>query len=142
MIDNTEHKEKEVFKVPEGYFEDLTGSLMAQVSSDKAGKKTPVLVMARPHLMLAAAMLAFVIVSYSVLKLMLPGKSDSLPGIEYAMIEDYLVPNLDEVELYELIAQADSETNPDDELSFEQVEEIIDYLIDLEIDDKEIISID
>ncbi len=141
MIDNIENKEKELFKVPDAYFEEFTESIMEKVNVEKSGKKANIFTLARPHLMLAASMIGLVIVSYSLLKLFIPGDNDSVSGSEIAFIEDYLAPDLDEVELYELLAQADTETGMEDLLSLEQSEEIIDFLIDLEIDESEIIDI-
>lgn len=141
MIDLMKNKDKEAFKVPDGYFEDLTDNIMEKVKTRKIPKKTSLFTLVRPHLMMAASMTVFVIISYTLLKMVLPSVNNTETYSELAFIENYLGDELEEAELYNLLDKADTETGEADELSLEESDEIIDFLIDHKISYNEISTI-
>ena len=95
-------------KIPENYFEDLTGTVL---------KKAGIITIIRPHLTLAAAMIAFAVISYLAIEFLIPQEDSEQIEIEYSELTEYL----------------------NDEINI-PVQDIIDYLIETNIDYTEILE--
>jgi len=118
------------FKVPENYFDELAGKIVRKVSGTDVKKRVRLYSLAKPHLMLAAAMIGFVIISYAGLKLILPDREAGFPDMNFAEytelflyeIDDYLIINeLKATDSYQFAKRLDNE-------------DIIEYLINEDIE--------
>jgi hypothetical protein len=123
-------QDKNPFRSPEGYFEAFTRTLMNKIEEPQVKEKVRFLSVIRPHLMIAAAILGFVVISYTALKYLIPEQSDFDMNIETADLTDYLSYQADEASILEYI---DIEYKEFWEFDLED-EEIIDYLIKEDID--------
>jgi hypothetical protein len=123
-------QDKNPFRSPEGYFEAFTRTLMNKIEEPQVKEKVRFLSVIRPHLMIAAAILGFVVISYTALKYLIPEQSDFDMNIETADLTDYLSYQADEASILEYI---DIEYEEFWEFDLED-EEIIDYLIKEDID--------
>ncbi|MEZ4999235.1 MAG: hypothetical protein R2744_06055 [Bacteroidales bacterium] len=132
-IENRDRKEP--FRVPDDYFESMTGKLMQSVTESGEIGRRGILRILKPHLTLAAAMVALVVVTYTGLRLILPseGGFSNPAGSELA---EYLGNEVDE---YLLI---DELTSPAEEPGLTSLtdDEIISYLVDNGIDNNIIID--
>jgi hypothetical protein len=114
------------FRVPDNYFDEVKRDIYAKTrDAGKKESKKGIFTVLKPAIMMAAAMLTFVIISYSILKLLFP---------EYNRTEDQnfseLVYHFDEAELIDEL----SENNDYEEALPAEQAEIIDYLMDSDID--------
>ena len=141
MTNKKENKREDVFRVPENYFEEFTERVTNEVKSEKSKGKVRFLDIVKPHLMLAASMVAIFLVSYTLLRLFLPELDRSSNGITQNDIEDLLLYEMNEEEMFELLAGMGNQDYPGD--SFERIpdEDIIDYLMESEIYYEEIIQL-
>ena len=120
------------FRVPDNYFDEVKRDIFAKTRGEENKKnKRGISRVLKPAIMMAAAMLAFVIISYSILKLLFP---------EYNSAEKQnfseLVYDFDEAELIdELVGH-----NNDEEALPAERSEIIDYLMDNNVDYHSIIE--
>ena len=133
MKENRAYTENKGFKIPESYFEDFTENLMQEIGKSEQGKKTQFITMAKPHLMLAASMIAIVIVSYTLLKTFLPGIESQYIPINQSELAEYLIEDISDQELYDALYEMDN--NEIEDLAFSRLsdETIIEYLIDSDI---------
>lgn len=126
-LDNIEKKNP--FKVPDGYFEEMTTRLMDSVKEPVPEVKRSVYTLIRPHLTMAAAMIALVIVSYTGLRLVLPDQQ-GYPDFDQGELAEYLSMEVDEHYIVEHFGSGESSESsgeiPDSE--------IISYLLDNNID--------
>ncbi|MEE4214924.1 MAG: hypothetical protein V2I34_07630 [Bacteroidales bacterium] len=132
MTNKGKIKDDNPFRVPDNYFDDVKKDIL--VKTRHAGNKkskTGISAVIKPAIMMAAAMLVFVIISYSILKLLFP---------EYNSAEKQnfseLVYDFDEAELIDVLAD---HNNNEEALPAER-SEIIDYLMDNNVDYHSIIE--
>lgn len=114
------------FRVPDNYFDEVKRDIFVKTRGEEIKKnKRGISRVLKPAIMMAAAMLAFAIISYSILKLLFP---------EYNSTEKQnlseLVYIFDEAELIDELA---GDKHYERDLPVEQ-SEIIDYLMDSDID--------
>ncbi|HUS85606.1 MAG TPA: hypothetical protein VMW76_00070 [Bacteroidales bacterium] len=118
MNKNINIEKNNPFRVPENYFDEFPGKVARRVSDTDGKKRARLYSLAKPHLMLAAAMIGFVIISYTGLKLILPDRETDFPDInltEYAElllyeIDDFFIINeLTTVENYRFAESLDDE---------------------------------
>lgn len=133
MKERDKYDEKEMFRVPDSYFEDLTAGLMQKVDEVQEVRKPGFLAIAKPHLMLAASMVLLVIVSYTTLRFILPGFKKSDSEINTEEVYEYLALEMDETSLRESIDLLNIEDYTDDITASLSEEEIIDYLANQDI---------
>ena len=132
MTNKGKIKNDNPFRVPDNYFDEVKKDIREKTrSAGNKKNKTRISVVLKPAIMMAAAMLAFVIISYSILKLLFP---------EYNSAEKQnfseLVYDFDEAELIdELVGH-----NNDEEALPAERSEIIDYLMDNNVDYHSIIE--
>ena len=132
MTNKGKIKNDNPFRVPDNYFDEVKKDIREKTrSAGNKKSKTRISVVLKPAIMMAAAMLAFVIISYSILKLLFP---------EYNSAEKQnfseLVYDFDEAELIdELVGH-----NNDEEALPAERSEIIDYLMDNNVDYHSIIE--
>ena len=134
MKENRAYTEKKGFKIPESYFEDFTENLIQEIGKSEQGKKTRIITMAKPHLMLAASMIAIVIVSYTLLKTFLPGIESQYIPINQSELTEYLIEDISDQELYDALYDMDNSEIEDGAFSGLSADIIIEYLIDSDID--------
>ena len=140
MTDIGKNKDK-VFRVPENYFEDFTADITSRVKNSSNIRSTGLLKLIRPHLMLAASMVAIVLVSFSLLKLLLPSFNRSSQVYDPEDISYILVSEMSETDLFEAIESLDNVKVNEDSLGDISDEEIIDYLVNSGISYEEIVQI-
>jgi len=114
------------FRVPDNYFDEVKTDIYAKTrEAGKKESKKGIFTVLKPAMMMAAAMLTFVIISYSILRLLFP---------EYNRTEEQnfseLVYHFDEAELIDELSE---NNNYEEALPAEQ-SEIINYLMDSDID--------
>ena len=95
MDDRKKYKESEMFRVPDNYFEELTEKLTEMAVTEKRKPEPGFFTLARPHLMLAASMILFVIISYETLKFLLPDILSDKPALDSVSITEYLAEELE-----------------------------------------------
>jgi len=132
MTGNKLNKDSQPFRVPENYFSETGEKLLVtltekQPESRSAGIKR----LLKPALMLAAAMIAFAIISYSVLKILFPDDN--------TLIEQDYTELLYEIDEAELINELSSDYNEDEHQP--DPDDIIEYLVDQDIEDLQIIEL-
>ena len=130
MKDPGKIKGRNPFNVPEGYFEDMTGKLISTISVTQAKSRIPFLSLIKPHLMLAAAMIGFALISYTVVKHLLPDRPGYSMDIETADLTEYISQQVDESVILE---HFNNEANESDDFDLDN-DEIIEYLINENID--------
>ena len=122
-----------VFRTPENYMEDATQSILSRIDTAGQGEKREargVREIIRPYLMLAAAMVALVIVTYTTLRLILPGFAAGEVSFGDDEITLYLSEMSDEKLLIEAI-EYEEHSSQSNSISQElSDEEIIEYLMD------------
>ena len=136
MAEKYKYDDKDAFKVPEDYFEDFTGELMAKVTQTKGRRN--IFIVIRPHLMLAASMIFIVVASYTTLRLLLPGVKSDSEIYNTVELAEYLSYEIDQLTILESIDQTETSAYTDN--SYKDLfsdKEIIDYLAeeDLSLDD-------
>ncbi|MEA1885927.1 MAG: hypothetical protein U9N72_01780 [Bacteroidota bacterium] len=132
MKDNSKIKNKNPFRVPDNYFNEVRSEIYGMTGGSHGKKaKSRIIRLVKPALILAAAMLALAIISYTGLKLLFPeyGERDE---------ENYteLLYQFEEAELIEKLTEQD----PDAGMQSAEDDEIIDYLIDHDIEYTSIIE--
>ena len=110
------------FRVPEGYFDEVTGKILSATS----GKRRKLFRLRHNPLLPAAASLAlFLLLGYAVSRLLFTGRNMETDSA--AVTEEYLAPYINELDLYTLeenpsLAVPEGENRADKS-------EIIDYLM-------------
>lgn len=114
------------FRVPDNYFDEVKRDIFVKTRAEENKKnKTGISRVLKPAIMMAAAMLVFVIISYSILKLLFP-EYNSADKQNFSE----LVYVFDEAELIDELA---GDNHYERDLPAER-SEIIDYLMDSDID--------
>lgn len=126
-------KKENPYKVPDNYFEEVTEKIMDQTrSSSKHRKERSIPRIIKPAVMMAAAMIGLVIISYTGLRILFPEK-DQIYLSTLTEITEYAMSEINESEIIDHLLLEGEDFLPDDsENSFN--EEIIEYLIDNNID--------
>ena len=126
MTDRSKIKDNNPFRVPDNYFSEVSRKIYERTEgAGRLKSKNRVIGLVKPALMLAAAMMAFAIISYTGLRLLFPeyGEPDEENFTE-------LLYQFDEVELIDKL----TEQEPDDGIQSTEPDEIIDYLLDHDIE--------
>lgn len=125
MTDKSKIEDKNPFRVPDQYFEEVSREVFNRTTGTGGIKgKNRIIRFVKPALMLAAAMIAFVIISYTGLRLLFP---------EYEKTENNyteLFYQFNETDLIDVLI----EQKPDYGIQSADPDEIIDYLLDNNID--------
>jgi hypothetical protein len=130
MDERKKYKESEMFRVPDNYFEELTEKVTEMAVTEIRKPEPGFFTLARPHLMLAASMILFVIISYATLKFLLPDILSDKPVLDSISITEYLTEELEEADLLEDADLADMNSSGSVLRNKDLNEdEIIDYLI-------------
>ncbi len=131
MDKKNKYKEREIFRVPENYFEELTEKMVRMADNNKESINPGFFAIARPHMMLAASMIFLVIVSYTLLRFILPDIQNHQKEYNNDNIAEYLINEIDETMLLESVDLADIYTLSEIPLESDiYKDEIIEYLID------------
>lgn len=125
--------DKNPFRVPENYFEEVNKRIIAATAGE-GRKKTPVLRL-RSALIAAASLIGFVLLTYTAVKLITPYGKDK-PENEAAN-EDYFYSLINEIDTYSLEEDAAILFQQDERYVVSQ-SDIIDYLVFENIDITEI----
>lgn len=128
-------KEKNPFRIPEGYFEEVNKKIISATSGKSHGvRRSGVSSRFRPYLLAAASIAAFMILSYTAVRVIAPRvlnmqESELIP-------EDYLSPFLNNLDIYSLEENAALIAIPDQGPDVSKAE-IIEYLVleNIEISD-------
>lgn len=127
--------DKNPFKVPENYFEEVNRKIISDISGyNLKVKKIGLYNRFRPYLLIAASVTGLIILSYTAVKLLTPNKMN-LPVSDVVYDENSVqdINDIDIISLEERIASmANSEEEPDVNKT-----DIIDYLLleNIEIND-------
>ncbi|MCD4770093.1 MAG: hypothetical protein K8R35_08005 [Bacteroidales bacterium] len=135
MTKNSKIEDKNPFKIPGNYFGDMTDSVLKKAGAPSQVKKVSFITVAKPILILAAAMIGFALISYLAIEFLIPGSETDSFEINCAELTEYLSSEIDEAFIIEEIVKADIT----DELII-PAQDIIDYLIDTNIDYAEILE--
>jgi hypothetical protein len=120
------------FKVPDNYFEEVNSKIIsATAGSENGTKKSGLYARLRPYFLIAASVAGFILISYATIKVFMPDKSDSQVSIAFntsdfdSYINDIDVNSLEENTASLILSDEKPEMNQT---------EIIDYLLDENID--------
>ena len=132
MTDNSNIREKNPFRVPDNYFNEVSTEIYNKTTgTDSIKGKSKIIRLLKPALMLAAAMIALAVISYTGLRLLFP---------EYNVpAEENYTELLNQFEEVELINKL-TEQEPDVGIHSAEPDEIIDYLLDHDIEYNSIIE--
>lgn len=135
MKDLNEIPDKNPFKVPVNYFEEVNRKILSATSGyDHEVKKIGFYKRLRPYLALAAAVAGFIIISYGAVKLVTHEKANTqLSGV---MVEENTANYINDIDLPALEENAASLGIEDEGLEISK-KDIIDYLLleNIEIND-------
>lgn len=133
MLNNIENKNP--FKVPENYFEDVNRKIISRVENTQTGYKSKsILQRLRPILAVAASVAVFIFLSYAAAKLFIPETKNKLAGIS---IEEFSESYLNDIDILTLEQDVDA-SFLNEETSNLSSDEIINYLLVENIDYNEI----
>ncbi len=126
-------KKENVFRVPDGYFEEFPGKLMERIGhqGDRQEILRPLQRFFKPPLAIAAAILVFAILGYlSIRYLFSDGVNQELSPQEIAEYIEYYSSDLDEGLYYEVLDEIEVDETVD--IDYEEI--IIDYLLGQDVD--------
>ncbi len=132
-------KKENVFRIPDGYFEEFPGKMMERINHQEERQQVvhPVRRLIRSPLTIAASIVVFAVLGYlSVRYLMSDGINQQLSSQEIAEYIEYYASDLDEGVYYEVLDEMAPEETEDQEYN----EIMIDYLLDQGIDYQSIIE--
>ena len=127
---------KNPFRVPENYFEDVTRKIISETAGSEPGfSRRGAVRRLRPLLAVAASIAAVILISYTVLKIFVPGNTNHIvTGIsEKEFVETYL----NDIDLLTLEEQAEYLT-PSINITDVKGSEITEYLLLENINENEI----
>ena len=128
--------DKNPFKVPENYFEELNRKIISVTSGDhRVILKTDLYSRFRPYLLVAASVAVLFILSYSAIKLTSRRKAEI--QVSEVLYREYAESYMNDIDLYSLEESA-AEIIPFNELTEISDSDIIDYLLLDNIDINEI----
>lgn len=101
-LNDTESKNP--FRVPENYFEDMTRKIMSVAAGTKPGAERKGLYRRlRPILAAAATIAAFILLSYTAMKIFLPKTGNSLPQISMEEFSELYLNDIDILTLEKIL---------------------------------------
>jgi hypothetical protein len=127
--------EKNPFMVPDGYFEEVNKKIISATSGkDHANSRYGSSLRLRSYLLAAASIAGFILLSYTVIKLIAPLIINARQS--EVLTEDYLYPYVNDLDIYSLEENAESFTIPVPGPDVSNAE-IIEYLVqeNIEIND-------
>lgn len=128
--------EKNPFRVPEGYFEDVNRKIISATSGkNNADRRSGFSFPFRPYLLVAASVAGLILLSYSAMKVIATYRSNQQQEAG-TIPEEYTSAYFNELDVYSLEEKAASLLVPEHGPDVSKAE-IIDYLIldNIEIDD-------
>jgi hypothetical protein len=135
MKDLNKIPDKNPFKVPENYFEEVNRKIISATSGNEQEFKKPGIYRSlKPQFLIAASVTGFIIISYTALKLLTPEKIN-IPLAE-VRFEQYSESDLDDIDLTSLEETTVSMDFPEEGPDVNKTD-IIDYLLleNIEISD-------
>ena len=126
-------KEKDPFKIPEGYFDQVTDIILDKTVSKPGRKKGKILEIAKPALMLAAAMIGLVIISYAGLRILIPEKEINM-NYDLAEISEYALNEIDDLSIIKQLINEQADQQEFQTEDDTEDNDIINYLLDDDID--------
>lgn len=132
-------KRENVFRVPDGYFEEFPGKMMQRIGNEGERQQVirPGRKLFKPQFAVAAAILAFAVLGYLSLRyLFTDSTNQELSPQEIAEYIEYYASDLDEGLYYEVL----DDIEVDESANREYEKLVIDYLIDQGIDYASIIE--
>jgi hypothetical protein len=127
MKDQNEISQKNPFRVPEGYFEEVNRKIIESATASKENLTTHRSTFRlRPYLLTAASVALLVMLSYSALRLIIPHTSNQHRS--EITSEEYLAPYMNDLDIYYLEENAASVAIPEPIPQMSKAE-IIDYLV-------------
>ncbi len=126
-------KKENVFRVPDGYFEEFPGKLMERIGRQGERQKVlpPYRRLFKSQFAIAAAIVVFAVLGYLSIRYFVPdGVNRKLSPQEIAEYMEYYASDLDEELYYEVLDEIEAEETADHE--YEDL--VIDYLLDHDID--------
>jgi hypothetical protein len=127
--------DKNPFKVPENYFEDVNKKIISVTSGyDQKIKKIGLYNRVKPYLLIAASVTGFIILSYTAVNLLIPNRLTS--QVSEAISDDYPETYINDIDIFTLEENVASMV-PSEEGSEANKKDIIDYLLleNIEISD-------
>jgi hypothetical protein len=119
--------DKNPFKVPEGYFEEVNRKIIG-LTSDKTPdeRKSSIYQRFRPYLLAAASVTGFIILSFAAIRLINSHRISV--HSETRISEDYYSPLINELDIFSIEENAATVEVPEEGADVSKVE-IIDYLV-------------
>jgi len=131
----TEITEKNPFKVPENYFDDVNRKILS-VTTDITPevRKTGLFIRFRTQLAIAASVAGFILLSYTAVKLLVP--ENNIPRVSEVLLEGTNEAYIDDIDLSTLEENAALQGIPEEGPEVSK-KDIIDYLLldNIEIND-------
>ena len=132
-------KKENIFRVPEGYFEEFPGRMMERITRQEERQQIvhPFRRFFRRPLAVAAAIMVFAILGYlSIRYLISDGVNQQVSSQEIAEYIEYYASDLDEEFYYEVLDEIDVDETADQ--GYDEI--VIDYLLDQGVDYQSIIE--
>ena len=120
------------FKVPEGYFDSLPDIISSRIESEPSEPKIKRRTLWGSQLALAATLIGFVFIAYSIVSLLNSGTTENLVASDTAFVESEF---LDEANIVDALTTTDTLTEKNIES-----EDIINYLVDNDINEDLIVE--
>lgn len=114
--------EKNPFRVPEGYFEEVNRKI---ISATTGSRKAGIVLKLKPYLLAAASITGFIVLSYTAIRLSFHHKINTIES--EAVQEEYYSPFLNELDTYSIEETASSLAVPVQGPDVSK-DEIIEYL--------------
>ena len=130
MMESNKYNRKDPFKVPENYFDDLPERVMYKISAGKENEHRGIIYMIRPYMMFAAAMIIFVLISYTGLKLIFQIPEDKMQDKLLGEYTELLLEDIDDLMIINEFTESMDYSFSEDLSN----EEIIEYLVNEDID--------
>ena len=119
--------EKNPFKVPAGYFEEVNRKIISATTGiSHADRWSGLYFRFRPYLLAAASVAGFILLSYAVIKIIVPHRIT--PQAAEVIPEDYFSPYLNDLDIYSLEENAALLSIPEEGPDVSKAE-IIEYLV-------------
>jgi len=127
---------KNPFKVPENYFEDVTRKIISETSGSESGiSRRGTIRKLKPLFAVAASIAAFILISYTALKIFIPGNTNHI--VSEVSEQEFYETYLNDIDLLTLEEQAGTIT-PVIDINDVNTSELTDYLLFININENEI----